>query len=159
MPFVIIRRALAATARSSLDLLTLQYPFSQVDLLTPEEFVKEAERRHSYAMSSRLHLDVAVLETLHRHGVLVPLFRVDLAAGEHPQPIDVSGSFTARHVTNTIPSELFRAAAEGRVHDPAAEPFIGWPSSPRLMSFPGVSGTMSKHLSAPHPLWHRVSLR
>ncbi len=50
MPFVIIRRALAATPRSSPDLLTLPYPFSQVKLLTPEEFVREAERRQSYGM-------------------------------------------------------------------------------------------------------------
>jgi hypothetical protein len=79
---LVIRRALAATARSSLNLLTLQYPFSQVNLLTPEEFVHQAERRYSSGMSSRLHLDVAALEALHRHGALVPLLRVDLTTGD-----------------------------------------------------------------------------
>ena len=130
MPLVVIRRARAATARSSLDLLTLPYPFSQVNLLTPEEFVREAERRHSFGMSSRLHLDVAALEALHRHGVLIPLFRVDLTTGDPQRRIDVSGSLTVRHATNTIPSELFRAADEGRVHDPADEPLSsGQPSA------------------------------
>ena len=149
MPFVIIRRALAATARSSLDLLTLQYPFSQVDLLTSEEFVKEAERRHSYAMSSRLHLDVAVLETLHRHGILVPLFRIDLNPGDPQRRIDISGSLTAQHVTNTIPSELFRAADEGRVHNPAAEPFNAWPTERRRALWPTVD---SGYLYSRHQL-------
>jgi hypothetical protein len=118
-----IRRAHAGTTRSSLDLLTLRYPFSQVNLLAPEEFVREAERRQSSSMSSRLHLDVAALEALHRHGVLVPLFRVDLTTGDAQRHIDVTGSLTAQHVTTTIPSELFRSADDGRVYDPAEEPF------------------------------------
>jgi hypothetical protein len=121
-----IRRARAATARSSLDLLTLQYPFSQVNLLTPEAFIREAERRYSSSISSRLHLDVAALEALHRHRVLVPLYRIARTTGDPQRRIDVTGSLTARHVTTTIPAEVFRAADDGRVYDPADEPFTAW---------------------------------
>jgi hypothetical protein len=149
MPPIIIRRALAATSRSSLDLLTLQYPFSQVNLLTPEGFAKEAERRHSHAARGRLHLDVAGLEELHRHGVLVPLLRVDLGDADPERRIDVSGSLTAQHVTNTIPAELFRAADEGRVHDPAAEAFAAWPTERRRVLWPTVD---SGYLYSRHQL-------
>lgn len=136
MPFVIIRRAVAATSRSSLDLLTLRYPFSQVNLLTPDEFVKEHERRYSFAMRDQHRLDVAALEELHRHGILVPLFRIDLTAADPQRHIDVSGSLTAQHVTNTIPAELFGAADEGRAYDPAAEPFAAWPVERRPTWWP-----------------------
>jgi hypothetical protein len=128
VPFHIIRHAFAATSRSSLDLLTLRYPFSQVKLLTPENFAKEAERRYSYAMRDRLHVDTAILEEVHRHGILVPLFRVDMDAGEPERHIDISESLTALHVTDAIPSELSRAADEGRLHDPEDEPFAAWPT-------------------------------
>jgi hypothetical protein len=37
----IMRPAIAGTARGTLDLLALPLPFTQVALLTPEEFVKE----------------------------------------------------------------------------------------------------------------------
>ncbi len=100
-------------------------------------------------MSSRLHLDVAVLEELHRQGVLVPLFRVDLADSNRHWHIDISGSLTAQHVTNTIPSELFRAADEGRVRDPAAESFAAWPTERRRALWPTVD---SGYLYSRHQL-------
>jgi hypothetical protein len=149
MAFVIIQRALAATSRSSLELLMLRYPFSQVNLLTPEEFVKEAERRHSYAMRDRHRPDLAALQELHRHGILVPLFRVDLTAAEPRRPIDVSGSLTAQHVINPIPAELFRAASQGLVHDPAVEPFAAWPTERRRSLWPTVD---SGYLYSRHQL-------
>ena len=40
-----VQRAKASTSRSSLDLLSLTYPFSQVGLLTASDFAKEAEHR------------------------------------------------------------------------------------------------------------------
>jgi hypothetical protein len=40
-----VRRAEAVTAQSSLDLLNLPYPFSQLGLLTADEFAKLAEQR------------------------------------------------------------------------------------------------------------------
>ena len=40
-----VQGAKASTSRSSLDLLSLSYPFSQVGLLTASDFAKEAERR------------------------------------------------------------------------------------------------------------------
>jgi hypothetical protein len=149
MPFVIIRRARAATRRSSLDLLTLRYPFSQVNLLTADEFVKEYERRYSSALCDQHRLDVAALEELHRHGVLVPLFRIDLTAADPQNRIDVSGSLTAQHVTNTVPAELFQAADEGRAYDPAVEPFAAWPAEHRRTLWPTVD---SGYLYSQHQL-------
>jgi hypothetical protein len=149
IPRAITRRALAATSRSSLDLLTLHYPFSQVGLLTPENFVREAERRYSHAMRGRFNLEVAGLEELHRHGILVPLFRVDLTGPDPEQRIHISASLTAQHVTNTIPAELFRAAGEGRLRDPAAEPFAAWPTERRRTLWPSVD---SGYLYSRHQL-------
>ena len=40
-----VQKAMAGTERSTLDLLGLAWPFSQVGLLTAEEFVKEVQHR------------------------------------------------------------------------------------------------------------------
>lgn len=133
-----VERCQAATKRSSLDLLTLPYPFSQLGLLTAGEFAGQAQRRRSRAMFALPSIDAQVLEELHRWGVLVPLFRVDLTPGPDAQGIDLSTSLTARHVHTTVINELLRGAAEGRVLDPATVEFEAWPRERRRALWPSV---------------------
>lgn len=117
----------AVTARTSLDLLDLLYPFSQVDLLTASDFAKFAEERRSRAARKLPSIDRQLLEELHRHGILVPLFRVDLTPAQGVPGVDISASLTAQHVHTTVVNELLRGAPEGRVVDPAAVGFQPWP--------------------------------
>lgn len=136
--FSTVQKASAATARSSLELLSLRYPFSQVGLLSADEFAKQAERRRSRGMHSLPPVNTQVLEELHRHGVLIPLFRVDLAAGEPGRQVDISDSLTAKHVLTTFVGELLRGAAEGRAADPATEGSTPWPTTRRRTLWPTV---------------------
>src|SRR5260370_19432858 len=101
-----IRAAEAPAARSSLELLSLPYPFSQVGLLTASDFARLAGQRRSRAARGLPGVDEQVLEELHRCGVLVPLFRVDLVPGPSTQGIDLSGSLTASRVHTTALGEL-----------------------------------------------------
>jgi hypothetical protein len=144
--YATVRRAEAATARSSLDLLGLPYPFSQLGLLTASEFAKLAERRRRRTARGLPAVNEHVLEELHRCGVLVLLFRVDLAPGPEPHKIDVSASLTAQHVRTTIIAELLSAAAEGRASDPATQKFTAWPKDRRRALWPSAdSGYQYSH--------------
>jgi hypothetical protein len=136
-PYPTVRSAKAATARSSLDLLGLPYPFSQVGLLTASSFVELAEERRSRA-GRNLPINEQVLEELHRCGVLVPLFRVDLTPSPGAVEIDISASLTAQNVHTTVISELFRGAAEGRAIDPAQAGFQSWPVDRRRTLWPSA---------------------
>lgn len=138
-PYPSVRPADAAATRSSLDLLGLPYPFSQVYLLSASDFAKLAEERRSREQRHSLpRMDEQVLEELHRCGVLVPLFRVDLAPRPGARRIDVSASLTAQHVHATVINELFWAAQEGSVVDPAAGGFEPWPTERRRTLWPSV---------------------
>ncbi len=132
-----VQRAKAATSRSSLDLLSLRYPFSQVGLLTASDFAKEAERRRNRS-ARHWRMDVQVLEELHRSQVIEPLYRVDITPGDPSRVQDLSGSLTARTVSGTVVSELLHAASEGRAADPAAEVFQPWPTERRRTLWPTV---------------------
>ncbi len=147
--FSTVRRADAVTARSSLDLLNLPYPFSQLGLLTASDFAKLAGERRSRAGRSLPSVDEQVLEELHRYGALIPLFRVDLTPGPDAQGIDLSTSLTAQHVHTTVINELLRGASEGRVIDPAAVGFEPWPSDRRRTLWPSVE---SRYLYSRHQL-------
>jgi hypothetical protein len=129
--------ASAATTKSSLDLLGLAFPFSQVGLLSASDFVTQAAKRRSLAVR-HFPMSERILEELHRHGILVPLFRVDLAPTDRKSVLDVSASLTARHVATTLVSELYRGIAEGRVADPAVEVFHPWPHERRRSLWPSV---------------------
>ncbi|MHB8294338.1 MAG: hypothetical protein ACYDH5_06850 [Acidimicrobiales bacterium] len=133
MSEVRIARAKASSTRSTLDLLWLPWPFSQLQLLTADEFVKKAEEQ---VRGRGWRLDVGALEELHRTGVLVPFFRVRLGDPDPDERIDVAGSLTRRHVTSTVESELFRAAVDGRATDPGTEPFSPWPREQRQYLWP-----------------------
>ena len=131
-----VQRAAASTTRSSLDLLTLPYPFSQVGLLTAGDFADQANRRRSRGSSGYPQINTQILEELHRHGVLTPLFRVDLAAGGPDCQIDVSKSLTLANVYSSVLAELYIAASEGRAIDPASDEFRPWPSKRLRVPWP-----------------------
>ena len=133
-----VRAAGAVTARSSLELLGLPYPFSQVRLLGASEFAKLAMERRSRADRSLPVINEQTLEDLHRGGVLVPLFRVDLTPRHGVPEIDLSASLTAKYVSTTHVGELFRAASEGRASDPAEVGFEPWPAERRRALWPTV---------------------
>jgi len=123
----VVQKTIATTARSTLDLLSLSFPFSQVALLDPSEFVKAASQRR-ITMWGRRDLDVSGLQELHQHGVLVPFYWVSVADRPAGVPIDVAESLTAKHVRSTTVRELYSAAADGRLVDPMTEPFAPWPT-------------------------------
>jgi hypothetical protein len=123
----VVEQARATTARSTLDLLTLPWPFSQVQLLSANEFVRHVEDRRIGALGG-WKLDLSGFEDLHRTGVLVPFYRVRLFDPDPEQAIDVAASRTLYRIGSTVTNELYRGAAEGRVTDPANEPFEPWPS-------------------------------
>ncbi len=126
-----VRAAGAATTRTSLDLLELPYPFSQVGLLSAKEFAELATQRRSRADRSLPPVNDQTLQELHCGGVLVPLFRVDLTPSPDLPGIDISDSLTAKHVHTTFINELLRGVAEGRVSDPTAVGFEPWPTEHR----------------------------
>jgi hypothetical protein len=144
-----VRAAEGAAARSSLELLSLPYPFSQVGLLTAGEFARLAGQRRSRAARRLPEVNEQVLEELHRCGVLVPLYRVDLAPVPGTGGIDLSASLTAQHVHTTVIGELLRGAAEGRAADPAAEGFPAWPRERRRALWPSAD---SGYLYSRHQL-------
>jgi len=133
----VVQKTIAPTSRTTLNLLSLPFPFSQVDLLDPSEFVKASAQRR-IMMWGRHDLDVSGLQELHRHGILVPFYCVSIADEPTGKPIDVSASLTAQHVHGTQVSELYRAAADGRLTDPAAELFTSWPTERARIPWPTV---------------------
>ena len=139
------RSAGLTTARSSLDLLELPNPFSQVHLLTVSEFAGMAGKRCGRADRRLPPVNEQVLEELHRRGVLVPLFRVDLEPAPDARAIDVSASLTPRNVHATIITELYRAAEDMRLLDPGAGRFAPWPKERRTL-WPGTAA----HRQEPH---------
>jgi hypothetical protein len=139
----------AATTRSSLDLLGLPYPFSQVGLLTARELSSLAAERRNRTSRSLPAVDAQLLEELHRCQILVPLFRVDLTPRSGVQGINISTSLTAKNVRTTVVNELRCGAAEGRVSDPAVVGFEPWPRDRRRAQWPSVD---SGYLYSRHQL-------
>jgi hypothetical protein len=122
-----VSETVAATSRSSLDLLALPFPFSQVSLLTADEFLKAAACRRIKMRADR-DLDISGLEELHKHEVLVPMFGVGIGDGDPTRRIDTTHSSTRQHLHTTIISQLYAAAEDGRLTDPSTEPFEEWPT-------------------------------
>lgn len=135
-----VQSAIAAASRASLDLLELPYPFSQIHLLSARDFAKLVDERRSREQRHTLsRMDEQVLEELHRAGVLVPLYRVDLDARAEAKAIDVSAHLTPQQIHVTVINELFMAAHEGRLVDPAAVGFEPWPTERRRTLWPTVA--------------------
>ncbi len=99
----------------SLALLTVPYIFTQDDLLTAEGFIKKAKER-----GYKLTLDI--LQELHSHRLLLPLYRVsDTPAEGRRIAIEPSYAVNPR-------GWVLEAAAEGRLRDPADEGYSAtWP--------------------------------
>lgn len=114
----------ASSSRSTLELLSLPWPFGQVRLLKGDEFIEKANEQKVRGEAHRL--DERALEELHRARVLVPFFRVRLGDPDPAQRLDVGQSLTPRTDHSTVTDELFRAAADGRLTDPSTEPFAPW---------------------------------
>ena len=107
--------------------MELPYPFSQIQLLSARDFAKLAdERRSREHRHTLLRMDEQVLGELHRAGVLVPLYRVDLDARAGAKAIDMSAHLTSQQIHVTVINELFIAGHEGRLVDPAAVGFEPW---------------------------------
>jgi hypothetical protein len=70
--------ASVTTGRTTLDLLGLSLPYTQVDLLTPADFADESNKSGFRAGWGQLVND-RVLELLHKVGVMVPFYCVHLA--------------------------------------------------------------------------------
>jgi hypothetical protein len=135
-----VQSATAAASRASLDLLELPYPFSQIHLLSARDFAKLADERRNREQRHTLpRMDEQVLEELHRTGVLVPLYRVDLDARTEAEGIDMSAHLTPQQIHDTLISELFIAAHEGRLVDPAVVGFEPWPTERRRTLWPTVA--------------------
>jgi len=89
-------------------------------------------------MSSGWNLNASGLEELHRQGVLIPFYGVDLGPGEATRAIDVSTSETWRQFRSTHVNQLYAAATEGRLHDPSQETFDTWPTERERDLWPSV---------------------
>jgi hypothetical protein len=105
--------------RSPLDLLELPYSFSQLPLLTAEQFRREASGRG-------VELTEDELEGLHRARALVPLFRVarDGRAIRQAATHDWVLGRQLAHWQTTSRADLVEARNSGLLHDPAVERFI-----------------------------------
>ena len=105
-----------AAVRSTLELLSQPFVFSQAHLLSESQFAAEAKKRG-------LSLDRGELEQFHRRGVLVPFYQVharSVAQGEDRYP--------TRQVAGTE-WQVYRASVVGCLSDPASRPFRRWPRS------------------------------
>jgi hypothetical protein len=140
--------AVAATRRTSVELLTLPYPFSQVFLIDADDFIKEVDKRQ-IRMSGGWRLNISGLQELHRQGLLIPFFGIDLSPGDAAKAIDVSESITWRQVHHTVVSELYSAASQGRLIDPNEESFTPWPTERVRQLWPSVA---RGYLYSPHQL-------
>ncbi|MFV0127799.1 hypothetical protein ACLGI4_08805 [Streptomyces sp. HMX112] len=100
---------------AALGLLTVPYVFTQDELLTADGFIKESKKR-----GFKLSLDV--LQELHRHRLLLPLYRVsDTPAEGRRVGVERSYGVNPR-------GWVMEAAYEGRLRDPAEEGYsTAWP--------------------------------
>lgn len=93
----------------TLALLTVPFVFTQDDLLTTGQFIDAANKQGN-------RLSVQDLCEFHKRGLLAPLYRID----DHPtMELRLASPQLASWNTNQI--ETSRAAAEGRLRDPAKE--------------------------------------
>ena len=134
--------------KTPMDLLDLEFVFTQQELLRLDEFRRECDRRGMSLFS----LDEGQLEPLHRAGVLVPIFRVqkDLRtartiARRNGYPVSVVLSAVSKGY------EDLRAKRDaGRLHDPRAEPFQSWSNYQRMID--GFRERTSDFLYSPYQM-------
>lgn len=107
---------------SSLDLLLQPLVFTQSDLLSPEEFIKQALERGVALRLGQLH-------ELHRIGALVPLFRI-LATPVGPPRSDLPQAVASRamggyQIGGSV-GRVLQAYRLGHLVDPATRPYRPW---------------------------------
>ena len=120
--------------------MELPYRSARPISFSARDFGKLADERRSREQRHTLpRMDEQILEELHRAGVLLPLYRVDLDARAGAKAIDTSAHLTFQHIHVTIINELFIAAHEGRLVDPAAVGFEPWPTERRRTLWPTVA--------------------
>lgn len=105
-----------ARALSTLQLLRAPHVFSQAGLWTEAQMVREAKTRG-------VDVDVDKLELLHRRRLLVPLFKV------HATPVAKPMRRLPQPDWSSAARQVWHAALEGRLTDPAAHAFRRWPRS------------------------------
>ena len=140
--------ALATTTRSTLELLPLPFPFSQNFLLDANDLLRRVAERRIKMWADR-DLNMSGLEELHRQALLVPFYGVDLGPIDPAKVIDVSTSETWRQIRSTHLSQLYAAATEGRLNDPAQEAYEPWPTVRERNLWPSVKRW---YLYSPHQL-------
>ena len=102
---VTVSKPLDGSTPSTIDLLRIPFVFSQDDLLTTAQFVKEADLR-GYQVSE------TVLAELHEFDIMPPLVRID----DEPQAaLRVEVARTGGHNPR---GWVTAAVAEGRLRDP-----------------------------------------
>jgi hypothetical protein len=107
-----------ARMKSSVDLTELPYVFSQVELLMPEQFAKQALERGVMVSEQQL-------EDLHKLRLLTPLLRVSRSravatAVRRQDP----GAWQMAYWSPTSSTDVVDARSANLLHDPATEQFI-----------------------------------
>ena len=116
------RSSTAFAGPGSLDAVEVPYAFTQLPLLTASGFLKEARERG-------LRLSEPALESLHRAGLLVPLYRVRRdwrRVVGYERRGDERGAHYLAHETASTGAQVARLLREGRLRDPSQERFRPW---------------------------------
>ena len=100
---------------TTLAILQDPYAFTQTGLLSPRDFIREADRRGVKLVREQLEL-------LHRRRVLQPFYKVHSRPVTEPEP-----SSGTSGLSSSALREVRFALAEGRVSDPARRRFETWP--------------------------------
>jgi hypothetical protein len=109
-----------------LQLLDLPLVFSQASLLTPDDFVREANERG-------IKLRTAQLLELHRRRALVPLYRIGRRRQPGSEAVPVAESVSDAYRGRGTPLDfVVQAANMGQLIDPAAIRFRDWSGGLRL---------------------------
>jgi hypothetical protein len=127
------------------ELLDNPYVFTQLSLLTPDEFLKQLELRG-------LKVSTNFLQAVHRTGLLRPFVRVKrdgrAMAAVARRKDDWSPLTGQDHLTTR--RELLEARDRGGIHDPATEPFQSRTRMARTAY--GVTYLSSQYLYSHHQL-------
>lgn len=132
--------------RPAKDLLDLPYSFTQLPLLMPEEFIREARQRG-------VRLSDNQLAALHRVRLVTPLFRVQRDGRAISSLIrrgEESVAWQVAHWQPTGRRDLLEARDRGRLFEPAREGFV---SRQRLLrTTGGLEYRASEYLYSQHQL-------
>jgi hypothetical protein len=132
--------------RPTTDLVERRFIFSQLGLLTSDEFVRRLADRG-------VNISEPALEALHRRGVAVPLFRISRDGRSLVARLRTDPEALWRAATDWQPAYFYRypVSAGLRVHDPADARFVS-PESRVLRVAGGHSFSLSAYLYSPHQL-------